>query len=56
MGGGRGMEILMDWRILRAYAMARRLWEQQQPMPAEYSAVVDKRFWELIDTDGKDNK
>ncbi len=32
------------------------LWKQQQPMPAEYSAVVDKRFWELIDTDGKDNK
>jgi len=32
------------------------LWGQQQTMPAEYSAVVDKRFWELIDADGKDNK
>jgi len=32
------------------------LWKQQQPMPAEYSDVVDKRFWELIDADGKDNK
>ena len=32
------------------------LWKQQQPMPAEYSAVVDKRFCELIDADGKDNK
>lgn len=49
MGGRRRMEILMDWRILRIHAMARRLWEQQQELPAEYSAVVDKRFWELFD-------
>jgi hypothetical protein len=24
------------------------LWKQQQPMPAEYSAVVDRKFWELL--------
>lgn len=32
------------------------LWKQQQPMPAEYSAVVDKRFWELIDADRRDSR
>jgi len=30
------------------------LWKQQQPMPAEYSDVVDRKFWELIDADRRD--
>lgn len=32
------------------------LWKQQQPMPAEYSAVVDRRFWDLIDADRRDSR
>jgi len=41
----------MDTRVfneLRAWALAQRLWEQQQELPAEYSRVVDKRFWGLF--------
>ena len=50
------MEILMNTEIKHWLADGTggvidifALWKQQQPTPAEYSAVVDKRFWELID-------
>ena len=57
MVNGR-QELSGDGKQLRAGGVIDilALWGQQQTMPAEYSAVVDKRFWELIDADGKDNK
>jgi hypothetical protein len=39
---------IRDFEALRVWALFMQQIEQRQDMPAEYSAVVDRKFWELI--------